>query len=49
MIEEKFSVFFFCKRRLNLTGALNEDILPFSPPFLALEQASLYCLTIFKF
>ena len=31
--------------RMNLTGSLDRDTPPVSPPFLVLEQALLYCLT----
>ena len=50
MVEEKQVSIYFCKRyiaqmRMNLTGSLDGDTPPVSPPFLVLEQASLYCLT----
>ena len=50
MVEEKQVSLYFCKKyiaqmRMNLTGSLDGDTPPVSPPFLVLEQASLYCIT----
>ena len=43
-------LYIICKKyiaqmRMNLTGPLDGNTPPVSPPFLVLEQASLYCLT----